>query len=84
LQEQRDGEPAVALYDFNADGEDELSIQEGESLAVLERDADDWWKVRNSHGAEGVVPASYVEVSVSYCVRSFSVTIGPPVIEPNY
>ncbi|GBE79439.1 hypothetical protein SCP_0206380 [Sparassis crispa] len=52
---------AVALYDFTADGVDELSVQEGESLIVIERDSDEWWKCRNASGAEGVVPASYVE-----------------------
>lgn len=58
------GGEAVALYDFVADGEDELSISEGEKLTVLEKDGDDWWKVRNSRRQEGVVPASYVEVSL--------------------
>jgi len=53
---------ASALYDFTADGEDELSVTEGERLTVLEKDGDEWWKCRNSKGAEGVVPASYLEV----------------------
>jgi hypothetical protein len=53
---------AVALYDFAADGVDELSVAEGERLAVLEKDGDEWWKCRNSNGLEGVVPASYLEV----------------------
>lgn len=56
---------AVVLYDFPADGDDELTVTEGEDLIVLERDSDDWWKVRNSKGQEGVVPASYVEVPLS-------------------
>lgn len=55
-------ETADALYDFEADGEDELSVKEGEHLVVLERDGDEWWKCRNSEGTEGVVPASYLEV----------------------
>lgn len=54
---------AVALYDFNADGEDELSVKEGERLTVLEKDGDEWWKCRNAQGVEGVVPASYIEVN---------------------
>ena len=62
-QEVPDGEQAVALYDFTADGEDELSVQEGESLLVIEKDSAEWWKCRNVHGAEGVVPVQYVEVS---------------------
>lgn len=56
------GEPAVALYEFTADGDDELSVAEGEALTVIERDGDEWWKCRNAHGAEGVVPASYLEL----------------------
>jgi hypothetical protein len=60
-----DPNAAVVLYDFTADGEDELTVAEGEDLIILERDSDDWWKVRNSKGQEGVVPASYVEVYFS-------------------
>jgi hypothetical protein len=56
---------ADALYDFDADGDDELSVKEGEHLIILERDGDEWWKCRNLHGAEGVVPASYLEVGGS-------------------
>jgi actin cytoskeleton-regulatory complex protein SLA1 len=51
-----------ALYDFTADGDDELSISEGEKLTILERHSDEWWKCRNSKGVEGVVPGSYIEV----------------------
>jgi hypothetical protein len=54
---------AVALYDFDADGDDELSVKEGEELLIIEKDGDEWWKCRNSLGKEGVVPASYLEVS---------------------
>lgn len=61
--EASEGERAVVLYDFQADGEDEMSVNEGETLLVLERDTDEWWKCRNGHGEEGVVPANYLEVS---------------------
>jgi len=61
-EEQPEGEIGVALYDFTADGDDELSIVQGERLIVLERDSDEWWKCQNSKGATGVVPASYIEV----------------------
>ncbi|KAG6919410.1 hypothetical protein DXG01_006293 [Tephrocybe rancida] len=55
----------TALYDFVADGDDELSISEGEHLTILERDSDEWWKCRNSKGKEGVVPASYIELTTA-------------------
>ncbi|KAI0082484.1 hypothetical protein K474DRAFT_1655259 [Panus rudis PR-1116 ss-1] len=58
----QDGDPAVVLYDFTADGEDELTVREGETLLVLEREGDEWWKVRNQDGLVGVVPASYLEL----------------------
>ncbi|EGN93071.1 hypothetical protein SERLA73DRAFT_127012 [Serpula lacrymans var. lacrymans S7.3] len=56
---------AIALYDFEGTGSDELSVQEGEHLHVLEKGGDEWWKCRNTHGEEGVVPASYLESTSS-------------------
>jgi hypothetical protein len=55
-------ESAVVLYEFHADGDDELTVAEGEALMILERDGNEWWKCRNARGAEGVVPASYLEL----------------------
>jgi hypothetical protein len=74
-EEVREGENAIALYDFNADGDDELSVGEGERLMIIERDGDEWWKCRNSEGAEGVVPASYMEVSVRLRLSTSSTDI---------
>ncbi|KAI0092053.1 hypothetical protein BDY19DRAFT_928131 [Irpex rosettiformis] len=56
------GERAVVLYDFIADGDDEMTVHEGETLLVLERDTDEWWKCKNAKGEEGVVPANYLEL----------------------
>ncbi|GAA99423.1 uncharacterized protein L969DRAFT_93884 [Mixia osmundae IAM 14324] len=52
----------VALYDFSGEGDDELSIQEGDQLVILDDSSnEEWWKVRKAEdGSEGVVPASYV------------------------
>lgn len=57
------GEPAVVLYDFQGTGADELSVQEGEQLWILEKEGAEWWKCRNGEGLEGVVPASYLEAA---------------------
>ena len=77
-----DPNAAVVLYDFTADGDDELTVAEGEDLIVLERDSDDWWKVRNSKGREGVVPASYVEVRFSVCAVPIWLLSQFPAAEP--
>ncbi|KAF9247275.1 hypothetical protein BU15DRAFT_38630 [Melanogaster broomeanus] len=57
------GELAVALYDFDGAGSGELSVQEGERLHIIETEGEEWWKCRNVNGVEGVVPASYLEVT---------------------
>jgi hypothetical protein len=54
---------ATALYDFDAQGDDELPIAEGEILTVIDKSNDDWWTVKNSRGKQGVVPAQYVELN---------------------
>jgi len=54
---------ATVLYDFEAQGEDELSVTEGEELTVVDKENDEWWTVRNASGQEGVVPAQYVELA---------------------
>lgn len=77
-----DPNAAVVLYDFTADGDDELSVAEGEDLIVLENDSDDWWKVRNSKGQEGVVPASYVEVRFSLYATPVRLLSRLPAAEP--
>ena len=62
-QDEIEGLEAVALYDFQAQGDDELTVAEGDALWIIEKDGDEWWKCRKVDGSEGVVPASYVEVS---------------------
>lgn len=53
------------LYDFDAQpGTGELSIKEGEILAVSRQDVGEgWWEGTNSRGQAGLFPAAYVEVS---------------------
>lgn len=56
------GEKAVVLYDFDAQGDDELTVKENDSITLVDRSDDEWWLVRNSRGQEGVVPAQYVQI----------------------
>ncbi len=37
---------AIALYDYEVQGEGELTIKEGEELSVLQPEEDGWMKVR--------------------------------------
>ena len=57
----------TALYDYQPLGENELEIQEGELLFVLEKGEDDWWKAKKKAADDeddepvGLVPINYLE-----------------------
>ncbi|KAL9108522.1 MAG: hypothetical protein Q9227_006737 [Pyrenula ochraceoflavens] len=51
------------LYPYQENGEGEVSVDEGRDIIIVEPDdGSGWMKVRTTAGAEGLVPASYVEV----------------------
>ncbi|KAJ4272402.1 cytoskeletal protein binding protein [Fusarium torreyae] len=52
------------LYDFMAQGEDEVTVAVGDEVIVLDdTKSEEWWQVRRlKNGKEGVVPSSYIEI----------------------
>ncbi|KAJ1333737.1 actin cytoskeleton-regulatory complex protein SLA1 [Microdochium nivale] len=54
----------LVLYDFMAQGEDEVTVAVGDDVLVLDdTKSDEWWLVRRvKNSKEGVVPSSYVEI----------------------
>lgn len=63
----------TALYNYTPQGDDELALQEGEIVYVLEKSSEgDWWKAKKRAPSEdedepmGLVPYNYVtEVSIA-------------------
>ena len=58
----------TALYDYTPQNDNELAIQEGELIYVLEKSTeDDWWKAKKRAPSEdeeepvGLIPCNYVE-----------------------
>lgn len=53
------------LYDFVAQGDDEVTVAVGDEVVILDdKKSDEWWMVRRmKNGDEGVVPSNYVEIS---------------------
>ncbi|KAL9112010.1 MAG: hypothetical protein Q9227_003630 [Pyrenula ochraceoflavens] len=53
------------LYDFMAQGDDEVTVAVGDEVIILDdTKSEEWWMVRRvKNGKEGVVPSSYVEVT---------------------
>ena len=67
----------TALYDYHPQGDNELAIQEGELIYVLEKSTeDDWWKAKKRAPGEdeeepiGLIPNNYVQE-----VRSLSLAV---------
>lgn len=54
----------VLLYDFKAQGHDELSVKEGDEVYVIDLSkSEEWWMCeRTSDKKQGVVPSSYIEI----------------------
>lgn len=53
------------LYDFMAQGDDEVTVANGDEVIILDDSkSDEWWMVRRiKNGREGVVPSSYVDIT---------------------
>ncbi|KAI8059640.1 SH3 domain-containing protein [Gongronella butleri] len=49
-----------ALYDYEAQGPDEVSFRQGDALRVVSKDNDDWWTIEAS-GNQGLAPSNYLE-----------------------
>ena len=64
----------TALYDYSPQSDNELALQEGEIVYILEKSSeDDWWKAKKRAPSEdedepvGLIPNNYVaEVSTAW------------------
>ena len=67
----------TVLYDFNAACEDEISVQAGQTVMLLNKEDADWVWVRRFDGEEGFVPANYTTKPVCtgefVCVYTMSI-----------
>jgi jouberin len=53
----------VALYDYQAQRSDEISLVRGDVVTVLFKDNDNWWMGELPNGNQGFFPANYVASS---------------------
>ncbi|KIM26021.1 hypothetical protein M408DRAFT_330805 [Serendipita vermifera MAFF 305830] len=67
LPTQRSNRYVVALYDYEAQGDDELPLVAGERVELSggenggDRYGEGWWEGFNSHGRLGIFPSNYVQ-----------------------
>lgn len=81
LEEKKKGQ---VLYDFMAQGEDEVTVASDDEVIILDdTKSEEWWQVRRlKNGKEGVVPSSYIEVIGTIAVSSRR-NDGLPAVEQN-
>jgi formin-binding protein 1 len=59
----------VALYPYDAQGDDELGLHAGERYELTggehggENYGEGWWEGINSHGQHGIFPSNYVSIA---------------------
>lgn len=51
----------IALYDYQAQRSDELSLKRGDCIVVLFKDNDNWWMGELANGQQGFFPTNYVD-----------------------
>uniref|UniRef100_A0A8C5XAD9 Nephrocystin 1 n=1 Tax=Malurus cyaneus samueli TaxID=2593467 RepID=A0A8C5XAD9_9PASS len=56
----------VAVGNFDAQQEGDLTFVKGEILLIHDKKADGWWVAENSKGERGLVPRTYLAVGVIY------------------
>ncbi|KAM5457581.1 cytoskeletal protein binding protein [Microsporum audouinii] len=75
----------IILYDFIAQGEDEVSVGVDDEVVILDDTrSEEWWMVKRlKNGREGVVPSSYIEITGVADSGSSGVNAGLSSIEQN-
>ncbi|XP_078137915.1 tyrosine-protein kinase TXK [Centroberyx gerrardi] len=63
--EDEDGDGAglltvVAMYDFTAKEDTDLTLHQGEEYIILHKQDQLWWRAQDRHGSKGFIPSNYV------------------------
>lgn len=62
-QVEEQGNVAVALYDYQAEEDNEISFVEGDVITQIDFVSEDWWQGVSANGkSNGLFPANYVEL----------------------
>ncbi|EPX73326.1 App1 protein [Schizosaccharomyces octosporus yFS286] len=54
--------PAVVIYDYSPEEENEIELTEGEKITIIDFVDEGWWLGEKSNGKQGLFPSNYVEL----------------------
>jgi hypothetical protein len=66
----------TVLYDFNSRSEDEISVQAGQTVMLLNKEDANWVWVRRFDGEEGFIPANFTTKPVCMGEKQMDCMIG--------
>lgn len=52
---------AKVLYAYAGQSDEELSVESGDVVEVMDKPDPLWWRARDAHGNSGMIPAAYLE-----------------------
>jgi hypothetical protein len=55
----------VAVYDYAPQQEDEMELRAGDTITIVEKLDDAWWRGMTTDGRHGLFPANYVQQQAS-------------------
>ncbi|XP_013883348.1 tyrosine-protein kinase TXK [Austrofundulus limnaeus] len=50
----------VAMYDFTAKEDTDLTLRQGDEYVILHKQDQLWWRAQDKHGNKGFIPSNYV------------------------
>ncbi|XP_055690438.1 adapter molecule Crk [Lutzomyia longipalpis] len=54
-------ECVLGKFDFDGSDQEDLPFKKGEILYIINKDEDQWWTAKNTHGQIGQIPVPYVQ-----------------------
>jgi hypothetical protein len=52
---------AKALYSYAGQSSEELSVEVGDTVDIMDKPDPLWWRVKNDQGITGMLPSTYLE-----------------------
>jgi uncharacterized protein YgiM (DUF1202 family) len=75
-------ETATVLFAYEKNQEDEISIEGGEIVLVMEKNDNQWWKIQNNDGSVGFVPGNYLQMNDPWTVQEDVSSSNPFLVDP--